>query len=240
VDKITENRPLSLVRLASAVTYLDGFDSIEGWLWPTTALAMIETLWTQERLGYVGDIAEIGVWKGKSFMALAAGARPQERLVAVDPFDDLASYGSGYKATFLANLARFFPGIQPEIIEASSETLANDPSALGRLRCLSIDGGHSRAQTLNDLKLADACLTEQGTCWVDDVFNQDWPGVVSGLFAYLDDSPGLHPVVMFPNKLVLVRPNMAETWRAQFRALFAQTIRLSGIELNRFFIDAYN
>ena len=95
-------------------------DQIEGWLLPTTALAMIEALWAQERRGYAGDIAEIGVWQGKSFLALAAGARPGERLVAIDPFDagdptaqrpdlDVTPYGAGYKGAFLANLSRFFP-----------------------------------------------------------------------------------------------------------------------------------
>jgi hypothetical protein len=248
---LTENLPLSITRLASALTYLASIDGIEGWLSSTTALAMIETLWVQERLGTPGDIAEIGVWRGKSFLALAACARPGERLVAIDPFGagdplaqrpdlDIAPYGTDYKATFLANLARYFPAVQPEIIEAPSATFANDPSTLGTLRFLSIDGGHSRAQTLNDLRLAEACLTEQGVCWLDDVFNGAWAGVVSGLFAYLDSTPGLQPVALFPNKLVLVRPSMAETWRAQFRALFARAILHQGVELHHFYIDVYN
>ena len=212
VTNLAQNVPLSLARMAAALTYLDALDQIEGWLLPTTALAMIEALWAQERRGYAGDIAEIGVWQGKSFLALAAGARPGERLVAIDPFDagdptaqrpdlDVTPYGAGYKGAFLANLSRFFPAVQPEIIEASSGALANDRSPLGKLRFLSIDGGHSRAQTLIDLRIADACLTEQGLCWLDDVFNPAWPGVVSGLFAYLDSGPGLQPLVLFPNKL---------------------------------------
>jgi Methyltransferase domain len=251
VTNSAQNVPLSLARMAAALTYLDALDQIEGWLLPTTALAMIEALWAQERRGYAGDIAEIGVWQGKSFLALAAGARPGERLVAIDPFDagdptaqrpdlDVTPYGAGYKGAFLANLSRFFPAVQPEIIEASSGALANDRSPLGKLRFLSIDGGHSRAQTLIDLRIADACLTEQGLCWLDDVFNPAWPGVVSGLFAYLDSGPGLQPLVLFPNKLVLVRPAMAETWRTEFRALFAGAISREGVELHRFAIDVYD
>jgi len=53
---VTTNPPLSLTRMAAALRYLD---AIEGWLLPTTALAMIEVLWEQERLGAVGDIAEM-------------------------------------------------------------------------------------------------------------------------------------------------------------------------------------
>jgi hypothetical protein len=33
---------------------------------------------------------------------------------------------------------------------------------------------------------------------------------------------------------------MAETWRAQFRALFAGAFNRSGVELHRFVIDVYN
>jgi hypothetical protein len=40
---LTENLPLSITRLASALTYLASIDGIEGWLSSTTALAMIET-----------------------------------------------------------------------------------------------------------------------------------------------------------------------------------------------------
>jgi len=56
---VTTNPPLSLTRMAAALRYLDALDEIEGWLLPTTALAMIEVLWEQERLGAVGDIAEM-------------------------------------------------------------------------------------------------------------------------------------------------------------------------------------
>ncbi|MGH7041762.1 MAG: class I SAM-dependent methyltransferase, partial [Acetobacteraceae bacterium] len=206
----------SLVRAAAALRYLDRLDSVEGWLEPTTALAMIETLWLQERAGITGDVAEIGVYRGKSFLALAAGARAEERLIAIDLFDggdpaserpehDVAAYGSGNRAAFLANLARFFPGVTPELIEGSSLALRGTEaaSALTDLRLLSIDGGHTRALTLNDLQIADAALGERGVCWLDDVLNPHWTGVVSGLFAFLDTAPGLVPVALFPNKLVL-------------------------------------
>src|SRR5271165_187075 len=245
---VMTNPPLSLTRMASALRYLDALDEIEGWLCPTTALAMIEVLWEQERLGAVGDIAEIGIWRGKSFLALAAGARPGERLVAVDPFDagdslaqrpdlDVAPYGTGYKAKFLENLACFFPGVQPDVIEASSAAL--DQSAFGSLRVLSIDGNHSREQTFSDLRLAAACLTEQGVCWLDDVFNGAWPGVISGLFAYLDSASSLQPVALFPNKLVLVRPGTAQAWRDRLRVLFGWATERQGVELHNFHIDVY-
>lgn len=243
---------VSLARAAAALHYLDSLDTIEGWLSPGTALAMIETLWLQERTGIAGDVAEIGVFRGKSFLALAAGARPGERLIAIDLFDagdpaaerpeqDVAPYGTGNRAAFLANLARFFPGMRPEVIEGSSHALRGQEAAAGLsgLRMLSIDGGHTRALTLNDLRIADAALGAHGLCWLDDVLNPHWTGVVSGLFAFLDGTPDLTPVALFPNKLALCRPGAADFYRGGFRALFAPALERERIELHAAAIDVY-
>jgi hypothetical protein len=235
---LAENSPLSLTRLASALTYLDAIDRVEGSLLPTTALAMIEVLWAQERLGALGDIGEIGGWRGKSFLALAAGARPGDRLVAIGPVDarpdlDATPHGTGNRSALLEELALFFPGVQLVILQASSPTLVNDTSAVGVFRFLSIDNGH--AHSPDDLRLADASLTEQGVCWLDDGFNESF----SVTSAYLDAAPGLQPVALFPGKLVLVRPSMAEIWRTQFRGLFARAIERQDVELHCVHIDLY-
>ncbi len=243
---------VAVARIAAALGYLDRLDSIEGWLVPTTALAIIETLWMQERAGIAGDVAEIGVYRGKSFLALAAGARGGERLIAIDLFDagdpaaerveyDVAAYGSGNRAVFLANLARFFPSARAELIEGSSRLLrgAEAASGLAGLRMLSVDGGHTRALTENDLHIADAALGAQGVCWLDDVLNPHWTGVVSGLFAFLAAAPGLVPVALFPNKLVLCRPSAYDFYRDGFRARFGLALEREGIELHAGTIDVY-
>ena len=242
----------SLARAGAALHYLDRLETIEGWLSPTTALAMIETLWMQERAGIAGDIAEIGVFRGKSFLALAAGARAGERLIAIDLFDagdpaaerpeqDVTPDGTGNRAAFLANLARFFPAARPEVIEGSSVALCGREATAGlaELRLISVDGGHTRALTLNDLRIADAALGERGVCWLDDVLNPHWTGVVSGLFAFLDTMPGLVPVALFPNKLALCRPAAAGFYRDGWRALFGAGLERQAIELHAAAIDVY-
>ena len=242
----------SLVRAAAALHYLDQIGTIEGWLSPTTALAMIETAWAQERAGIGGDSAEIGVFRGKSFLALVAGARPEERLIAIDLFDagdpaaerpeqDVAPYGSGNRAAFLANLARFFPGVAPVLIEGSSVAMRGQEAAAGLagLRVLSVDGGHTRALTLNDLHIADTALGPRGICWLDDVLNPHWTGVLSGLFAFLDAAPGLVPVALFPNKLALCRPAAAGFYRDTWRRLFGAGLEREETEFHTAPIDVY-
>nr|MBW4093344.1 class I SAM-dependent methyltransferase [Pseudomonadota bacterium] len=243
---------VAAARIAAALDYLDRLDSIEGWLSPTTALAIIETLWMQERAGIAGDLAEIGVYRGKSFLALAAGARAGERLFAIDLFDagdsaaeradyDVAAYGSGNRAVFLSNLARFFPAARVEVIEGSSRRLRGTEAATGLagLRMISIDGGHTRALTENDLHIADAVLGPYGVCWLDDVLNPHWTGVVSGLFAFLATAPGLVPVALVPNKLALCRPAACAFYRDGFRSRFGLALEREGIELQDGTIDVF-
>ena len=47
----------SLARLAAAYRYLAYSDRIEGWLYQTTALAMMELIWLQEEAGFAGNLA---------------------------------------------------------------------------------------------------------------------------------------------------------------------------------------
>src|ERR1043166_8737940 len=77
----------SLARLAAAYRYLYYSDRIDGWMYQTTALAMMELLWLQEEAGFSGNIAEIGIHHGCSALALIAAARSEETLIAIDLFD---------------------------------------------------------------------------------------------------------------------------------------------------------
>ena len=74
----------SLLRTAAALNYLSHIDEVEGWYSATTALAMMELIWLQESDGVPGGLAEIGIHHGRSFIALAAAARPTDPLIAID------------------------------------------------------------------------------------------------------------------------------------------------------------
>src|SRR5579863_6088910 len=77
----------SLDRLAAAYHYLVYSDRIDGWMYQTTGLAMMELLWHQEAAGFTGNIAEIGTYHGLSVLALIAAARDNDRMFAIDLFE---------------------------------------------------------------------------------------------------------------------------------------------------------
>src|SRR5436309_5251087 len=212
--------PPSLARLAAAYRYLYYSDRIEGWMDQTTALAMMELLWLQEEAGFAGNIAEIGVHHGCSALALIAAARPDETMITVDLFDrqdlNIDDSGSGNLAAFRGHLQYLFPAAQVRMIAKSSVEIrgAENEHGLADLRFLSVDGGHTRALTLNDLEIADASLAPHGIVALDDVFSDNWPGVVSGLFAFLARAPNLVPFAIFPNKVFLCRPAFAKLYHS--------------------------
>ena len=241
-----------MLRIARAFRYVDHLAKIDGWLNETTALAIMEILWLQERSGIRGDLAEIGVFRGKSFLALAAGASLGERLVAIDIFDtpdvaaerpehDVTAYGSGNEASFRANLAEYFPGTEVTVIARSSSDLRGREREFGLtdLRFLSIDGGRTRQLTLNDLRVADVGLAKDGLCCLDDVVNPHWLGVISGLFEFLQSGPALVPVALFPNKLFLSRPARKQFYSDAFRRLFPEALERERLELHRSEVDVY-
>src|SRR4051812_30455859 len=158
----------SLPRLAAAYRYLYYSDRIDGWMYQTTALAMMELLWLQEEAGLVGNIAEIGVHHGCSALALVAAARLGETLVAIDLFErqelNVDDSGGGNLAAFQAHRQYLFPEAQVRVVTGSSLEIrgAENEHGLADLRFFSVDGGHTRALTVNDLMIADASLAPHG------------------------------------------------------------------------------
>ena len=235
----------SLPRLAAAYRYLYYSDRVDGWMYQTTALAMMELIWLQEEAGLAGNIAEIGVHHGCSALALVAAARPDESLIAIDLFDrqelNTDDSGKGSLAAFQRHLRYLFPRAPVRTIAKSSVELhgAEKEHGLSDLRFFSIDGGHTLALTLNDLEIADASLAPHGIAVLDDVFNASWPGVISGLFTFLTRGPALVPFAIFPNKVLLCRPPLAQFYRNGCRDVFTYALERKDVELQDHRVDVY-
>jgi len=209
-----------------------GFNRVQGWLSPTTAHIMM-ALADQQRLeGIAGDLAEIGVYHGKSFLALANSVAPSERIFAIDVFEDqhknLDRSGSGSRKIFLSNVATYAPGTPLEIIQQSSLDL----SAMGwpqdhadSIRFFSIDGSHTRAATLNDLKVAEQTAKAGAIIAVDDILSSHWLGVISGVFDYLSYGGELIPFALVPNKMLFVKDRRFKPkWTEFIRQRYARSI----------------
>ena len=194
---------------AAAVVYGDG-DGVEGWLTPTAAQITIELARAVSVRGR--PVCEIGVHHGKFaiLLALLAGAR----LVGFDLFERQAENeddsGAGDQRIFRRNAIAH--GIQADnIVAVSMNSLELTPNKViedcgGRPVLFSIDGGHTEELTWNDLRIAADAVADDGIVILDDVFHQGFPGVVSGLFAFMAERPdALFPVCIGGGKLFLAK-----------------------------------
>jgi hypothetical protein len=116
-----------------------------------------------------------------------------EHLWACDVFDkqekNIDGSGFGVKDYFISKTKQF--GIDTDditIYADSSLTLQEsflENLNLPKFRLISVDGGHSRQITFNDLTVVALNLVEGGIIILDDVSNTEWPGVIDGLHTWL-------------------------------------------------------
>ena len=174
-------------------------------------------LW-QRRTGVRGAVAEVGVFRGKSFLPLWALRGVSEAALAIDLFADQERNadrsGIGDRAAFEKALEAFGPppvgaSVGPTVVmQQDSTTLSprDVTEAIGGqgIRLFSVDGSHTARATQHDLGLAEGALVpEGGVVILDDALNPDWPGVATGLGQYLVEGGNLRPFCLGYNKCLL-------------------------------------
>lgn len=211
---------------ASGADYLDrgGYRRVPGWSTYGAARALVAVNEAQLRQGAIGHLAEIGVHRGRYFIALLWLARAGEVVVGVDPLPDIGLPSGEARRLLLRNIRLHGPaGARFQILEERSEEMGAEhlrTAAGGSFRLLHVDGDHGEPFVRGDVRLASAVLAEDGVVVMDDVFNVRYPGVMSGLTSALRDDPtvDLVPFAIGENKLFLSRSACAEPYRAAFAA----------------------
>jgi predicted O-methyltransferase YrrM len=173
-------------------TYLtEGAATVFGHLQPSCMTVIHSIIEIQQSLEISGNIAEIGVLMGKSFILLALSLKNDEVALAIDRFEtpdrpDLAR--GDFEATFLANVARFVADSSAvRSIKMLSEQIT--PRQMRRLsgadvRLFSIDGDHARAAVTHDFALARSVLAPAGVIIFDDFLNPLCLGVTEAIYDY--------------------------------------------------------
>lgn len=236
---------LAAIDTRTARYLIAGLTQVEGWLVPTTAHIMAALAEQQTRLGLGGDLAEIGVHHGKSFLVLANCVAPGEKIFAIDVFEDqhknVDKSGLGDRQIFRDNVKAHAPGTAPEIIQESSLDLPAmgwPQSHANSIRFFAIDGSHTREATLNDLKIAEQTTKDGAIVALDDVLSSHWLGVISGLFDYLSSGGELVPFAIIPDKLLLSKGQKFKgTWIELIRKHYGPFISKRDVKLSDFAVD---
>jgi hypothetical protein len=203
--------------------YLSAFHSIHGWF--SFDAALLFMAYTQVLDIPPGDVLEIGVHHGLSSIAVAALRGPSRQFFAIDLFDELQDQnvsrsGQGNRAIFEGNMREFYPSLEGvRILGRASSSLR--PEELGNdFTFCHIDGGHSRVETYNDLRLSSQVTRAGGLIAIDDYFNPLFPGVCEGAAEFmLRDSSVLRPLAIGFQK-VLFQKQPARALNMRLRARF--------------------
>jgi hypothetical protein len=205
-------------------TYLRRHSSVPGWLHSYSAAFIADLSRIQTTRGINGSVAEIGVHMGRLFILLKLLAQDTEHAIAIDVFGDqhlnTDQSGFGDQDSFLRNVAEHASMERLVVLQRSSLEVGADDilRRVGRCRLFSIDGGHTEDCTLNDLKLADEALADNGIAILDDYFNESWPDVSTGAARFLcDPATRLRPFAITPNKLFLARPQSHALYLTELR-----------------------
>jgi hypothetical protein len=188
---------------------------IEGWFYPPDIVAfwMIDRIQKDAHLS--GSLCELGVYQGKSAIALGRMLRSGETLFCYDIFHEYSIDG------FRANLGRFCPDLDNALVcvRQNLPALRIPPEAvpLGGLRFLHVDAVHEHSSVLNDLCNFSPLLARHGVIVLDDYFDPDWPGVSTGMseFCLSEAGSGFRPFISTRSKMYLCRREWVEfyqTW----------------------------
>lgn len=170
---------------------LHGYRSVPGMSSQFAAAITCGLMRIQTAMGVTGDVAEIGTFQGRFFIALAKALAPGERALGIDRFDWPTP----------AVLNRFEHncdqhGIAPEQrITWKADSGNMSPSDVttrldgGSVRLFHIDGEHTRTALTRDLELATAVMCPGGLIVLDDMLHPGYPTLMVAVLDYLQRHP---------------------------------------------------
>jgi hypothetical protein len=177
------------------IDYLNKFYSaVAGYSSHFSAEVAAALLLYQSEQGITGNIGEIGVMKGRSFIALALHSQPDDLCIAVDNFvwpPNVFQIFEENCRTYGVDMARLVS------VVANTQDLKSDDimaRSQGReLRYLHIDGGHEPWILASDLELAYRVMAKGGILCLDDMLHPQYPQLPVIVHAFLAQHPDLTP-----------------------------------------------
>lgn len=216
---------------------IDELARVPGFLTAQAAVLLDRLARRQSRDGLQGDIAEIGVFYGRTTLVLGRTLRPGERMIACDRFDVGAEDVEGWSFTEddgpeEALRRRWAEWIGPHgrLVVRRGDSADLGPDDLGApARLIHVDGGHDLATVARDLALAGEAVSPEGAIVVDDVLLPEWPDVTVAVLDHLRGARGrLVPVAVAEHKLVVCPAGAAARYRAWAREELAAAFRPPG------------
>ena len=180
-----------------------------GWLNRLDEELLREVLGAQVAWGVRGDLAELGVYLGRSAVVLGDFLQPGETLTVIDLFDadagdpanadeNSVQYPGLSQSAFEAEYLRHHSQL-PRVVRGPSETIVQHASH-GTHRLVHVDASHLHEHVVADLDAARTLLQPDGLVVLDDIREPHTPGVSAAAWGAVATG-GLRPVVLSEHKL---------------------------------------
>jgi hypothetical protein len=171
--------------------YKNGVENeVKGWFYDHDLITFWLIDFIQKEAGWRGDLCELGIYQGKSAIALGTMARPDERLLCFDVFHEVP------QPVVEANIHRFCPDLNGRLVCIQRDLMAlrTPPPEVesNSLRFLHLDAVHDHPSVLNDLRNFFLLLTPEAVIVLDDCFDPDWPGVPTAMTEFCLSDMGRH------------------------------------------------
>ncbi len=179
---------------------VSGRTTVPGWFYPADAhlFAVAASLASGP-----GDLVEVGAFLGASAIELGFLRRADERVVVIDPFEDVPddrwAPDAGLSVdAFLANWRRFHAADPTLLVGRSDERLPE--IATGTARFVHIDGSHYYDDVRADIAEALRIAQPDAVLVFDDVGPWQWAGVAAAVWKAVTDGE-LVPLAITTAKL---------------------------------------
>lgn len=185
----------------------EALDGIEGWFADVDQGMFRVLLAESAKAG--GDLAELGVYLGKSAILMGEFVGRDEVFTVVDLFGSSAedpdnqiendgSYSDLSRAAFERNYLAFHEQL-PVVIQGPSNSVV-DHARAGSHRFVHVDASHLYEHVAADIMAAKELLKPQGILVLDDYRSQHTPGVAAAGWQAVVQT-GLHVIGLSPNKM---------------------------------------
>jgi predicted O-methyltransferase YrrM len=219
--------------------------TIPGWLDSVDEELLRFFLRTQVELGESGDLAELGVFMGRSAVVLGDYIQPGETFTVIDLFEqpatddanrdeNLAQYPNLTQREFERHYLRFHSAL-PTVVRGYSQTIT-EYAPHGTHRLLHIDASHLYEHVLGDIAAAKTLLSPTGIVVFDDIRELHTPGVAAAVWGEVATG-GLHPLAMTYNKLYATwgEPGLWQKRLAEWPDPWAKELQnVAGVPMLRF------
>jgi Methyltransferase domain len=216
-----------------AACYLDnGYSVVPGMSSLFAARIIVGLLARQAAEGTVGHVAEIGVFEGRLFIAMALSLSDGERALAVDHF---SWPDPGVRGRFEANCAAH--GVRLDrVVVHQGDSRSMTPQQLiamagGMVRFIHVDGEHTAEHLTSDLRLATVVAAPNGIVALDDMLHPGYPTLALTVHAFLDAAPDWRVLAIIDRedivgatKYLLCRRPAIAGYEAWLRAVFGNHV----------------